>query len=482
MRNRSHPTALRIVPWILITCLGSCSYLQKRPGGSKDNSFIHYWPPPKGSTGLRLAVKDNIDMKGVVTSAGSEYLAKTRPPAERDAACLELARERNVQIVGKANLTEFAVTVSGENRYFGNPRNKPDGKNQLIAGGSSSGSAVVVATGKADVAFGTDTAGSIRVPAACCGILGLKTTFGLVPIKGVFPISPNHLDTVGPLAKDIPRLVEGMDLLQRGFAAQYAQAVAEKPSAAQIKIGRLYLDGTDPAIDQAIDDTLKAKGFKIITLDDAFKAKWEQAQKDGKTVATADAWVNDQKYENKRGVSLITKAVLALGRVEHQLNYDNALKRKAAWQRALKEVLSKVDFIAVPTLQNLPPKFPLFGSTVAFEWLVFDMQNTVGVNFAGNPALAVPIAMPVKDRKAPVASLRKPLRSIASLTQDAVVTQGEAGRDIIESSLRNPVNNVIALSHGAVGKRVPITSLQLVGRRLGEAELLNAGRLIQNKP
>jgi Asp-tRNAAsn/Glu-tRNAGln amidotransferase A subunit and related amidases len=115
----------------------------------------------------------------------------------------------------------------------------------MIPGGSSSGSAVAVATGMADVAFGTDTVGSVRVPAACCGILGLKTTFRLVSLKGVFPLSPDNLDTVGPMAKDIPRLVPGMDLLQEGFAARFKKAVGAKPSTRDIKIGRLYIDGTD---------------------------------------------------------------------------------------------------------------------------------------------------------------------------------------------------------------------------------------------
>jgi Amidase len=80
---------------------------------------------------------------------------------------------------------------------------------------------------------------------ACCGILGLKTTFRLVSLKGVFPLSPDNLDTVGPMAKDIPRLVPGMDLLQEGFAARYKKAVGAKPSTRDIKIGRLYIDGTD---------------------------------------------------------------------------------------------------------------------------------------------------------------------------------------------------------------------------------------------
>jgi amidase len=428
MINRSYLVARLILGFCAISCLSGCSALQRHSRtGAPDHAFIVYWPPPENSKQLRLAVKDLIDMKGVVTTAGSEYVATTSPPASQDAQCLELARERNVQIVGKTNLTEFAATVSGKNEYFGTPRNRLDGKHKFIPGGSSSGSAVAVETGMADVAFGTDTGGSIRLPAACCGILGLKTTFGLVPIKGVFPLSPKHLDTVGPMAKDMTHLVQGMDLLQRGFAARYERAVAAEPSAKDIRIGRLYVDGTNPAIDKALDDALAAKRFKVTKLDQAFKAKWDQAQKDGKTVAFADLWFHDQKYTDKNGVSGTAKAVINQGEREYTNNYKDALKRQAAWQHDLRKVFEKVDFIALPTLQNLPPKFPFFGSSVVFELLVFNMQNTTAVNFAGNPALAMPIPMPAK------------------------------------------------------GKTVPVTSLQLVGPRLSEAELLNAGRLIESK-
>src|SRR6187399_3286697 len=172
-----------------------CAMLSKK----SDATFITYWPPPAGSQQLKLAVKDNIDMQGVVTTAGSEYLATNRSPAARDAACLAIARQRGVHIVGKVNLSEFAVAPSGINDYFGTPANPFNGWRKLIPGGSSCGSARAVATGKADIAFGTDTAGSVRVPAACCGVVGLKTTFGLVSLAGVFPIEPEHLDTIGPM-------------------------------------------------------------------------------------------------------------------------------------------------------------------------------------------------------------------------------------------------------------------------------------------
>ena len=409
---------------VLVSFFAGCAPLQNHPARkSADRAYIAYWPPATDDHRLRLAVKDLIDMKGVVTTAGSHFFAKNNPPAVRDAECLAIARERNVQIVGKTNLAELALGVSGINTYFGTPRNRVAGRHRIIPGGSSSGSAVAIANGSADVAFGTDTGGSIRVPAACCGIAGLKTTFGLVSLEGVHSISPKYLDTVGPMAKDVAHLVQGMDLLQRGFARKYAGAVAAKPSARSIRIGRLYVDGTDPRIDRAVDDILAARGFKVVVLDQAFKSQWEQAEKDGDTVASASGWLSDGQYFAKPGISALTKSVLALGAIQYKMLYPDALERRAEWQRTLRGVFGKVDFIALPTLRTLPPKVPFWGGSPAFEALVLRKQGTVAVNFAGNPALALPI--PVDD------------------------------------------------------KLVPVTSLQLVGPRLGEAQLLNAGRLIE---
>jgi Asp-tRNA(Asn)/Glu-tRNA(Gln) amidotransferase A subunit family amidase len=225
------------------------------------------------------------------------------------------------------------------------------------------------------------------------------------------------------MAKDVAHLVEGMDLLQRGFAGRYANAKAAKPSARGIRIGRLYVDGTDSKIDRAVDDILAAKGFKVVVLDKAFKAQWEQAEKDGGTIACASGYLSDGQYFGK--VSGITKAVIALGAIEFNTSYPAALKRRAAWQRTLRATFKKVDLIALPTLKTLPPKVPRWGASPAFEAIVLVKQGTVAVNYAGNPALALPI--PVED------------------------------------------------------ETVPVTSLQLVGPRLGEAQLLNAGRLIEAK-
>jgi amidase len=404
----------------LVLC-GGCSLVPRPARLSGNRAFIDYWAPAPDSKQLRLAVKDNIDMKGVVTTAGSEIFAVTHQPAERDAACLAIARRRNVKIVGKTNLSEFAVSPSGMNEYLGTAVNPL--KRRWIPGGSSSGNAVALASGMADVAFGTDTAGSIRVPAACCGIVGLKTTYGLVPLEGVYPVAPKYLDTVGPMGKDIAHTVQGMELLQEGFAAKYATAKAAKPTGQSIRVGRLKLRGTDPKIDQAIDDALARTGFQVVQLDESLGEKFEQAKKDGTTIASAGAWITDQRFQFALGVTARTQAIIRLGQINYA-GYRSALTRRNAWNQTLRQVFEKVDLIALPTLQKTPPGLPLLNLRIAIlDAYVLQLQNTAAVNFAGNPALAVPV----------------PLR----------------------------------------GAKIP-ASLQLIGPRLAEADLLNAGRLVED--
>jgi amidase len=420
--RRCRPAQLAFAVLLLVSVLSGCvTPFNHDAGVTRNDAFIDYWPPAKGTTDLRLAVKDLIDLKGVVTTAGSRYFEKNGLPATRDAACMAIARERGVLVVGKTNLDEFAVGVTGMNEYFGIPRNRLSRRRDLIPGGSSSGSAVAVQSGVADVAFGTDTAGSIRVPAACCGIVGLKTTHGLVSLRGVYPLEPTHMDTVGPMGKDIAHVVEGMDLLERGFRERYESAIS---SAGEIRIGRLSVSGTDPKIDQAIDAALTQANFKVVPLGQGFKNAWEQAEKDATTVAEAGAWLTDGKLLSKPEVGGKVKAAIALGEVEYATNYKNALSRQAAWRRALRQAFTRVDLIALPTLKKLPPRVPVVGGTPVFEVLVLGLENTAAVNYAGNPALAMPV--PVDD------------------------------------------------------KDIPVISLQLIGPRLSEAQLLSAGRLIES--
>jgi Asp-tRNA(Asn)/Glu-tRNA(Gln) amidotransferase A subunit family amidase len=405
----------------LALVLQSCALpLGPHAAVTRDRAFISYSPARSDSGKLRLAVKDIIDMKGEVTSAGSQYLAKNAPPARRDAKLLGPARRAEVAFVGKTNMTEFALGTSGANEYFGTPINPLD--RHRIPGGSSSGSAVAVANDEADVAYGSDSAGSIRIPAACCGILGLKTTFGLVPLKGVFPLSPKYLDTIGPMAKNVPSLVKGMELLEPGFSQDYEAAKAEKPAGKQIRVGRFYVPGTDPKIEQVIDEALKAGGFRSIRLGEGFRRQWDQAQANGSVVAVAGGWVNDRQYLGKPGVALTTQATIRLGELQYNTAFQGALNGRRAWRRELGRVFDKVDLIALPTMKSLPPHKLLFERSALFEARVLALQNTVAVNYAGNPAIAVPIPYPDPD--------------------------------------------------------FPVTSLQFIGPRFDEAELVNAARIV----
>ncbi len=163
------------------------------------------------SEDLTIAVKDLFDMEGEVTGAGSKVVSSWNNKAEVDATTVANAKLSGATVVGKSITTELAFAAQGVNPFFGTPTNPsyPD----LIPGGSSSGSAVAVASGEVKVGFGSDTGGSIRIPACCCGIYGLKTTAGRVSTQGVWPLSQT-LDTVGPLAKSLENLAVGLKIME----------------------------------------------------------------------------------------------------------------------------------------------------------------------------------------------------------------------------------------------------------------------------
>src|SRR5213080_1399720 len=163
---------------------------------SELNAFISVSDERGG--GDVVAVKDLIDVKGMVTTAGAVILPNV--PAADDAPVIKRLRRAGCAIVGKANLHEFAYGVTSINPHYGTVRNPHDPAR--VAGGSSGGSAVAVATGMCDWAIGSDTGGSIRIPASLCGVAGLKPAFGSIDVAGVIPLS-RSLDTLGPIAPDI---------------------------------------------------------------------------------------------------------------------------------------------------------------------------------------------------------------------------------------------------------------------------------------
>src|SRR3954464_10598537 len=168
--------------------------------------------PAAFGAGTRLAVKDLLDTADLTTTYGSALLPEHVPVTS--AASVLLAEAAGYANVGKTNLHEFAYGTTSENAHFGTvPNPLASGR---IAGGSSGGSAAALAARLADAALGTDSGGSIRIPAACCGVVGFKRSFGLVPVDGCFPLAPSF-DHAGPMARDVAECARMMEALVPRF-------------------------------------------------------------------------------------------------------------------------------------------------------------------------------------------------------------------------------------------------------------------------
>src|SRR5207342_253574 len=150
--------------------------------------------------GTIVSVKDLFDVAGEVTRAGSRIFAEEGKPATADAPVVRRLRAGGAIIVAKTNMTEFAYSGIGANPHFGTPGNPADRKR--VPGGSSAGAAVAAADGMCEIAIGTDTGGSCRIPSALCGIVGYKPSRQRIPTEGAFPLSYS-IDSIGPLARSV---------------------------------------------------------------------------------------------------------------------------------------------------------------------------------------------------------------------------------------------------------------------------------------
>ena len=347
---------------------------------------------------LRVAVKDLIDMAGLPTTNGSRVIAARAEshPAQSDASCLAGTRHAEqtgrAVIVGKTNMHELAFGVTGINPWFGTPVNPLDGR--LVPGGSSSGSAVAVATGEADVAFGSDTGGSIRIPAACCGVVGLKTTRGRVPLGGVLPLAPS-LDTVGPMAATVAGVVEGMGLLEPGFEPAPGATGAET-----VSVGRVRLPA-DGWVDDAIDTALRAAGFRVTELP---LPGWDRATEAVATILGAEAWgVHAALWRDHAGeLSPDVAERLAKSSAITAAQVASAWEHAARWDDELREAFqgaAAFDLLALPTIATTPP-------TLDDAATLTEIRYVAPFNLAGLPALSLPVATPTSVERPVPASLQ----------------------------------------------------------------------------
>ncbi|HWA66520.1 MAG TPA: amidase [Mycobacteriales bacterium] len=336
--------------------------------------------------GPRLAVKDIIDVAGVPTTAGCRALERIAKPAAEDAACLAGARAAGARIVGKANTHELAALAFGTNPWFGTPANPFDPA--LIPGGSSSGSAVAVATGEADVALGSDTGGSVRIPSACCGTTGLKTTYGRVSLDGVWPLAPSF-DTIGPMARDVAGVVAGMRLLEPGFEAAATPATS---------IGRIRTD-SDPLIEAAVDEALRAAGFEITELG------WHdlaQANELWTSIYLQEMWESDHELleSDPEGIGEDVAGLIAMGSGSGGESADSRTKL-ADWRRSFAEIFERVQLLALPTMPIFPPRIDAITPATLLPLTIDVTRYATVFNAAGTPCTAQPVPVPAAGSRLP---------------------------------------------------------------------------------
>lgn len=319
--------------------------------------------------GIPVAWKDLFDLEGVVTTAGSRVLAGD-PPATGDAAVVAALAAAGMVCVGRTNMSEFAFSGIGINPHYGTPRNPADGDVARIPGGSSSGAGVAVAAGLVPVAIGTDTGGSIRIPAAFNGVVGYKATRGRYPMAGVFPLAES-LDSLGPLVRTVRDAV-WVDAAMRGLTAP---AVTRTPLAGRSLIvpQTIVFDGIEPGVAAAFESTidrLAAAGARIRRQAfPVFTELFELIARRGPLV-TAEAFVLHEERLAGPAAAMMDPRVVARTRLGEKIRLADYLAILAARRRMIDEIARAVgtdEILVSPTLPFVaPPTAPLLADTDLF--------------------------------------------------------------------------------------------------------------------
>jgi len=325
--------------------------------------------------GPAIALKDTIDVAGYPTTAASRALADA-PPAERHAEVVDRLLAQGWRVVGKTNMHELAFGMPGINDYTGTPDNPQD--ETLIPGGSSSGSAAAVGLHLSSAALGTDTGGSVRGPAACCGVIGMKPTFGRVSRRGVEP-ARTTLDCVGPFAREMLTLIDVMAAIAPGFDEGIANMLP--PS---LRIGVVSVDATRE-ISDAVTNAPSLAGFasqsiELLNLRAAFDA--------GLTVINAETWAafGHLLETGKLGADLDARLRAASNTTEADLAVAKSVR--ARFTAEVDHALQSVDAIVLPTL----PALPITLEAARNGTPVIAMSSLIRpFNLSGHPALSLPL-------------------------------------------------------------------------------------------
>ena len=343
--------------------------------------------------GVPIALKDLIDIEGETTTAASD-LYRHAPPAQKDAPIAANLAAAGMICIGKVNLTEFAYSGIGLNPHFGTPVNPYDKNTPRVPGGSSSGSAVAVASSIVPCAIGSDTGGSVRIPASFNGLVGFKTSSGRISTKGVFPLS-RMFDTIGPLARSVEDCLL-LDMAMRGQVTSPVQRTSVN-GLTVIVPETVVLDGLAPAVSENFEATLhrleaagailKRRPFEIFATIVRLTAEL------GSLVA-ADAYVEHREIVDSDRRNKVDRRVMArmLGGENMSAADVVSLQRaRSGLQTELRSLIGDA-LLAMPTTAVTAPEIaPLEADDDLFHKTnLLALRNTTLGNFLDMPGLALP--------------------------------------------------------------------------------------------
>jgi aspartyl-tRNA(Asn)/glutamyl-tRNA(Gln) amidotransferase subunit A len=324
--------------------------------------------PEEVHAGEPVAVKDLLDTAGLATTYGSALFADHVPEASAEPVLLLEAG--GYAVAGKTNLHEFAYGISSQNPHYGTVPN-PVAPGRL-AGGSSGGSAAAIAAGEVELALGTDSSGSIRIPAAWCGVAGLRPTHGLVSVEGCFPLAPSY-DTVGPMASS----VEGCERLLRTLAPGFEPVELE--SLEELEVGMAWLDRAEPLMRDCISEATELfPRRREVELPLALSRA--DFMREAADVHRALFLGNEELYgDNVRG-----KIERCLGVTDSEV--AAAERERAEYRELVAEAVDGLDLLVTPTVPFVAPP----ADVDELEIRAGAISLTYPFSVLGWPALALP--------------------------------------------------------------------------------------------
>ena len=347
--------------------------------------------------GAIVSIKDLFDVAGEPTRAGSKILAQEAAPAKTDAAVVRRLRAGGAVIVAKTNMSEFAFTAVGVNPHYGTPGNPHD--RMRVPGGSSSGAAVAVADGMCEIAIGSDTGGSVRMPAALCGVIGFKPSRQRVPTEGAFPLSFSF-DSIGPLARNVTDCAKA-DAVMAGTV--FADDDVAPQSLDGIRFGivqGLPLDGLDETVAAAFAaaiDRLDGAGVRLTRetlplLDDML----EIDAKGGIIAPEACAVHHDRISRRGADIDPNVRTRIERGCAVSAADYIGSVQQRAQLIRAAEFALAALDVLVMPTTPSVAPTIAEVTDERVFVARNAALRrNTVIVNFFDLCAISLPLPAPL---------------------------------------------------------------------------------------